>query len=151
MRPRPDERGVIGFELLPFLILVFVIGTLVFAQAWVVLDAKLATNSAAREATRTFVEQPAGTPNGQAIGAALSAGHRAATGHETSRATAVTLVSGGRLERCARVTFEATQTIAMLTLPFVGGAGSMTVRSTHTEIVDPYRDGLDRAEVPCAG
>ena len=138
-----DERGVVGFELLPFLVLVFVIGTLVFAQAWSVIDAKLATTSAAREASRTFVEQPAGTSDSSAVAAAVNAGIEAAGSHAPGRITSIAVVQGGVLRRCERVTFEATQTVPMLRIPLVGGAGSMTVRSTHAEIVDPYRDGLE--------
>ncbi|HCB36952.1 MAG TPA: hypothetical protein DEP66_01695, partial [Acidimicrobiaceae bacterium] len=56
--PTPaDERGIVGFEVLPFLVLVFMVGTLMFAQSWAVLDAKSATTAAARQAARTFVEQ----------------------------------------------------------------------------------------------
>ena len=147
---RPDQTGAVGFELLPFLVLVFVVGTLVFAQAWAVLDAKLATSSGAREAARTFVETPSGTASAVATANAISTGARAASAQNPARDTVVALQSGGSLERCARVTFVATQTIDLVRLPFVGGAGSMTVRSTHSEIVDPYRDGLEIG-VACAG
>ena len=141
MRRARCDRGVVGFELLPFLVLVFVFGILLFAQAWAVIDAKLATSAGAREAARTFVETPADFGDAAAVSAALEAGHRASESH--GRPTAVVrLLDGGSLERCARVTFEATEVIPILRIPLVGGAGSMTVRSTHSEIVDPYRDGL---------
>ena len=142
-----DSGGAVGFELLPFLVLVFVVGALMIAQAWSVLDAKLATNSAAREATRTFVEHQAGA-EAAALASALDAGAAAARAHNPARDTAVSLVEGA-LVRCERVTFEAEQSIDLLRVPLLGGAGTMTVRSTHSEIVDPFRDGLD-GEASCA-
>ena len=52
-----DERGQAGgVEALPFGLLIFVVGALLVASAWVVVDAKLAVVSAAREAARTYVE-----------------------------------------------------------------------------------------------
>lgn len=143
------DRGAIGFELLPFLILVFVIGTVLFAQSWAVIDAKLATNSAAREATRTFVEAPAANAV-DAHSRAVAAGEDAGAAQSDRGEISVAVVGIATLERCARVTFEARQEISLVALPFVGGAGTMTVRSTHSEIVDPFRDGLD-GRVNCVG
>ncbi|MEY2465047.1 MAG: hypothetical protein QOH64_3185, partial [Acidimicrobiaceae bacterium] len=52
-----DEHGqVAGVEALPFGVLLFVVGALLVANAWAVIDAKMATDSAAREAARTYVE-----------------------------------------------------------------------------------------------
>ena len=44
--------------MLPFGLLTFVVGTLLVANAWGVVDAKLAVTSAAREAVRAYVEAP---------------------------------------------------------------------------------------------
>ena len=46
---RSDESGVVGLEVLPLLVVVFVVGTLVFAQSWMALDAKIAATAGARE------------------------------------------------------------------------------------------------------
>ena len=42
--------------MLPFGVLIFVVGSLLIANAWAVVDAKLATTAAAREAARAYVE-----------------------------------------------------------------------------------------------
>ena len=57
-RLRGDQGQVGGIEVIPFGILTFVIAMLVIANAWGVVDARLSTTSAAREAVRTFVEAP---------------------------------------------------------------------------------------------
>ena len=51
-----DAGQVGGIEVLPFGFLVFISVTLLLANAWAVIDSKLATTSASREAVRTFVE-----------------------------------------------------------------------------------------------
>ena len=136
------DRGVVGFEMLPLLVLVFTVGILLFAQIWAVLDTKLATAAGSREAARTFVEQPAGTSAAAARAAAVSAGQRAAAAHGRP-GTSVGIAEGGLFERCAVVTFVATHEVALFRLPLVGAPGSITVRSTHSEVVDPFRDGLE--------
>jgi hypothetical protein len=142
-RLRGDHGQAGGLEALPFGVLVFVVGALLVANAWAVIDAKFAVDAAAREAVRTFVEAPADSsdPIGRAKGAGLDAlaGH----GRDPTRAT-VRPVGDVVLERCARVTFEAIYEVPALALPIVGGygPGAFRVRATSTELVDPFRDGL---------
>ena len=45
-----------GIEAIPFGILIFVVGALLIANIWAVIDAKAAVDAAAREATRSYVE-----------------------------------------------------------------------------------------------
>lgn len=46
--------------------------------------------------------------------------------------------------RCARVVVEAAVTVPGIVVPWVGGFGDgIVVRARHSELVDPYRDGLD--------
>ena len=52
----PERGAIAGIEALSFGMLLFVAGTLFIANIWAVIDAKLAVTSAAREATRAFVE-----------------------------------------------------------------------------------------------
>ena len=53
-RVRRREQGfVAGGEVLPFGVLIFVLGTLLLVNAWAVIDAKFAVSSASREAART--------------------------------------------------------------------------------------------------
>ena len=144
-RLRADETGALGgLELLPFGFLVFVALTLVVANAWGVLDAKMAAAAAAREATRAFVESDA-----PAVGTAWDDARRAAaealTGHgrDVDRMTVTPLVTL-ELRRCAPVVVEVAYRVPTVSVPWVGGfgAGVLEVRDRHAEVVDPYRDGV---------
>jgi Flp pilus assembly protein TadG len=150
-----DERGVVGgMEALPFGLLVFVIGTLLVANAWGVIDAKLASSAAAREAARAYVEAPdAEAARARAVRAAADT----ITGHGRSAdRMELAPVGGWAFHRCARVTFEVTYRVPTITVPWVGrSAGSViTTRARHSEIVDPFRDGVPLApgqqEATCA-
>ena len=52
-------------EVLPFGFLMFVSVTLLLANAWAVIDAKLAVSAAAREAVRAYVESDDPDTGGQ--------------------------------------------------------------------------------------
>ena len=54
-----EDGAIGGFEVLPFGFLLFVVTTLLLANAWGILDGKIAASAAAREATRAFVESSA--------------------------------------------------------------------------------------------
>jgi hypothetical protein len=147
-RLRRDEAGQFaGVETLPFGLLVFIVGVLLVANAWAVVDAKLAVVSAAREATRAYVESPPESdPVARAEAAARSAVEGA--GRDPSRLTLTPLDADFR--RCAEVRFEARYPIPLLTLPFVGGYGSgFTAVARHGEIVDPYRSGVPSGSRRC--
>ena len=149
---RRDEAGQLaGIELLPFGLLVFVVGVLFFAQIWAVFEAKTAASSAARETTRTFVETPAGVGVAEALSDSRNAGLRAlmAQGRDPGRAT-IEPRGPLSLDRCARATFEVEYSVPIVNLPLLSGFGDgITVRSRHSEIVDPFRDGL-RGAASCA-
>lgn len=148
-RLRGDAGQVGGIEAIPFGLLIFVVGTLLIANAWAVVDAKFATDAAAREAARSYVEADDSTT---ALEDAVDAGRAAidAHGRDAERAT-ITAVGDPRLERCTRVTFEATYAIPALSLPFIGGYGRapFLVRSAHSELVDPFRAGLTGSAEDC--
>lgn len=140
-----DERGAVGgFEVLPFGVLVFVVGTLLVANAWGIVDAKIASGAAAREATRAFVESPSAS-SGAALAEAQAAAVEAMVAHGRDPAR-MTLTPEGplRLERCAPTTFVVTYRVDTLSLPWVGGFGDgvFTTSARHREIVDPFRDGV---------
>lgn len=149
-RARGDAGQVGGIEALPFGLLVFVVGALLIANAWAVVDAKFATDAAAREAVRTFVE---GADPSSARDDAIDAGLAAIAGHgrDPDRAT-VGPVGHAVLRRCERVTFAAEYEVPALTLPFIGGYGTapFRVRSTHSELVDPFRSGVPGSAEACA-
>ena len=47
-------------------------------------------------------------------------------------------------ERCARAKVRVITTVPAIALPRIGGLRhAFTVRSTHSEIVDPFRSGLE--------
>lgn len=145
----PDTRnqsGVVGAEVLPFVVLVFVVGTLVFAQAWAALDAKLAAVSGAREAVRTFVEHP-GRGSADATGAAVAAGTQTISGYSIDGDGAVAAAGTPRLHRCERVTFEASVEAPRLALPHIRRSPTVA-RARASEIVDPFRHGLG-GRAPC--
>ena len=145
-RTRRDAAGVVGAEVLPFIVLVFIGGTLAFAQAAAALDAKIAAVAGAREAARTFVEHR-GPHSGDAADAAIAAGARAMSGYRLSGEASVLPVGAARLRRCERVTFEATREVPRLALRG-GGWSPVTVRARASEIVDPFRHGLS-GRAPC--
>jgi hypothetical protein len=148
-RRRFDDSGqVAGIEVLPFGFLVFVVGALLLANAWAVVDAKLAVTAAAREAARTYVEAPDAH---SAEASARQAATDALTGQGRSAATLdLRITADGGFVRCAVVTVEARIEVPAVGLPFIGGFGrTFDVGASHAEIVDPYRSGL-AGEADCA-
>lgn len=147
-RARRDEAGQLaGAEALPFGVLVFVVGVLVIANAWAVVDAKLAASAAAREATRAYVEAPVDADPMAAADDAAREALRGA-GRDPSRLT-LTAVDG-EFTRCAEVRFEARYPVPALTIPLIGGFGRGFVAvARHAEIVDPYRSGVPSGSRRC--
>jgi len=164
-RGRGDQGQVGGIEALPFGLLVFVVGALLVANAWAVVDAKFAVDAAARQATRAYVEAEVdgagGDPGGAraAEEAAVEAGLAALTAHgrdpgaATVGLTALETVGGqSGFTRCARATFTASYEVPALTLPWIGGFGNgIDVTSSHSELVDPYRSGVPGSAEACGG
>ncbi len=144
-RCRGDAGFVGGSEGILFGVVVFVFGLLVMFNAWAVIDAKMAVGSAARETTRTLVES-----NGSS-NAAVEAGRNAFAA--TSNFDPAGLngpAFSGTFERCGRVSATYTYDVPAIALPGgIGWGSGFTVSATHTEIVDPYRSGLE-GEAECA-
>src|SRR3546814_20945826 len=96
-RLRGDGGQVGGIEAIPFGLLIFVIGSLLIVNAWGVVDAKFATDAAARQSARTSVE-------GAGLAGALNAAEEAAlatvrgTGRNARRTT-VESSGSARVER----------------------------------------------------
>lgn len=137
---RPGEEGVVGgLEVIPFGLLVFVAGGLLFANAWAVVDAKFAVEVAAREGARAYVE----AADGPAAGiAAAGAARRAVAGAGRDPSRLGLEDNGPAFERCAVVELEATYDVPALTLPFIGRFGDgITVHGRHREVIDPYASG----------
>jgi hypothetical protein len=139
-----DDSGQMGgIEALPFGVLIFVVGSLLIANAWAVVDAKFVTTAAARQAARAYVEADDGTT---AAADARVAAERAVEGHgrDPSRVRIDVRHEDDRpFARCTRVTVEVSYEIPAISLPFIGGYGeAFDVTAEHSEVVDPFRDGL---------
>lgn len=138
-----DERGQVGgVEALSFGVLILVLGVLGVASAWAVVDAKVAAASAAREATRAFVES-----DGSAA-AWVDAEHRgreAFAGHGRNPTSLDLPRPHDAFGRCGPITVTATTTVDLPRLPGIRAASRrVRVRASHTEVVDPYRSGVGR-------
>ena len=142
MTPRParEEDGQVGgIEALFFGLLVLVLGTLVVANAWGVIDAKVAAAGAAREATKAFVQAPAGS-DPATIARAAAAQAMQGQGRDAAR---MTLLVSGDLTRCSRVVAEVRYRVPLIVVPMLGNLGSgFTAAARHSELVGPYRTGL---------
>lgn len=144
-----DDRGqVAGIEVLPFGFLILVVGSLLLANAWSVVDAKMTATAAAREAARVYVES---SDQATAHAGAVDAARSVVAGHGREAAlTTVEIAVDGSFARCREVRAEVTIGVASVTLPFIGGFGRrFDVRASHVERIDPYRSGL-AGEAICA-
>lgn len=130
-----------GVEALAFGVLIFVVGSLLVVNAWGVVDAKIASSAAAREAGRVLVESPAGTAT-QALAEQVARSTLRGHGKDAARLDGVDIA--GSIARCERLRVTVRYTVPTITLPWIGGLGSgaLDVASSHTEIVDPFRSGL---------
>lgn len=147
-RPRPDDHGFAGgMDAVVVGMLVFVVSVLVVANAWAVIDVKLAVEAAAREATRTYVE---GLSGDDAWAGAVAAAQNTLTGHgRDPRRAAVSPVGDTRLARCAVVHIEVRYPARVFPLSVLGRGGrTIEVRGEHRERVDAHRSGLPGA-APC--
>lgn len=146
-RGRNGEAGFVGgFAGLSFGFLLFVAGTLLVGYVWAVVDTKMATGEAARQAVRTYVEAP---DAGSAYSRATQAAGQALAGYGRNPSLGRIQVAAGTFVRCARVTITVSYPAPLIDLPFVGSLGrGAAVRSDHSEIVDPFRSGLD-GTAPC--
>jgi len=121
-------------------LVVLVVGSLIVADAWAVADTKSATTEAARAAVRTYVEAP-GATSALADATAAAGGVLAGLGRDPSLAKVQVLE--GRFARCGRIAISVSYPAPAVALPLIGQLGvGETVRSVHSELVDPYRSGL---------
>ncbi len=143
-RCRGDQGQVAGIEALPFGILMFVIGMLLIANAWGVVDANLATTNAAREGVRAYVEAPSAA---EAHDRAVAAVATALVGYGRSPFSSqvdIATVGDRGWQRCALAIVTVHHEVPLLTLPIIGGLGhAFDVVARQSEVVDPYRDGVE--------
>lgn len=143
-----DERGqVAGIEMVFFGVLILVLGVLVIGNAWAVIDARIAAGDAAAQAARAYVQA---VDAGAAPGAAQAAANQAMAAEGRGR-DRITVDVGGTLARCARVTVDVSDPVALVGIPWLGSPGRLvTVHARQSELVDPYRSGLP-GTAACAG
>ena len=143
-----SEAGQAGAEAVAIALLLGITIILLFANVWILVDAKMRVSEAAREGARAVVE--ASSPAQMTRATAQAAGAEALSG--TSRLVGtpeffVEPIDG--FGRCARMVVRVRTRIRTLTLPFVGKwSPDYEVQSRHTEIIDPFRSGLD-GELNC--
>lgn len=138
-RCRGDDGFVGGAEGILFGIVVFVFATLVLFNAWAVIDAKMAVSSAARETARTLVEGDGEVPIAVAAGREAFEATSAFSGQDLEDPEI-----SGEFRRCGRIDVTYRYSVPAISLP--GGFGwgdGFDVGATHSEIVDPFRSGLD--------
>jgi Flp pilus assembly protein TadG len=139
-----DDSGfVAGSEGLLFGVVVYVVGGLLMANVWSVVDAKSAVAAAAREATRSYVESP---DQSSAEQAAQIAARNAIHGQGWNpKGFSLTMATGAdhTFARCVRVRAVATQELHLVRIPLVGAFGSrVEVSAQYSELIDPYRAGV---------
>ena len=142
-----DESGQIaGVEGLVFGVLVFVLGLLLVANTWAVIDARVAPEAAAREGVRAFVEASGDTDSAAADAARAASDALAGHGRDPERMGFD--IGDSVLSRCARATVRVTYQVPAVALPVLGHRRpAFTVSATASEVVDPYRSGLgDRSQ-----
>lgn len=144
---RRGERGQAGgMEVLPFGLLVFVGGALLIANIWGVVDAKFATDAAARESARWVVEAAgqAASPDALRAGAAEVATDTLADHGRDGPVDVQVGPAGASFVRCERIEVTVAIEVPAVRLPFMGGFGApFDVRATRAELIDPTRSGLD--------
>ncbi len=138
-RLRGDGGQVAGIEAVPFGLLVLTVGILVVAHTWAVVDAKFVTTAAAREATRAHVEAPT-----SALAEVRATEAAAAVAVRSGRAPGAVHLqrASDRFGRCVPTRYEAVLEVPTVAVPWRGHRPAVVVRADHTEVVDPYRNGL---------
>lgn len=136
-----DDRAVAGAGVLALGFLTFIMGGLLVANAWGVIDAKIAASSAAREAVRAYVEAP-DAPSASAR--ANRAADATLVGFGRSPAQRDPLEIQGTFARCERIVVTVTYQVPSIGLGWLGGwGGTIAAAGTHSELVDPFRSGLE--------
>ena len=102
-------------EALAFGLLIFVLGTLAIANAWGVIDAKMAAAGAAREAVRAFVEAPDAS-QAAALANSAAADAISAEGRNPAR---MELAMSGTFARCSRVIATVTYRVPLVSVPLL--------------------------------
>jgi hypothetical protein len=118
--------------------LLFVVGVLMVAFTWAVVDTKLAVSDAALDAARTYVEAGTAGDSG-ALAAATAAADQSLQGWGRAPGRAQVSLAAGSFSRCSRVTIVVSYPSPILELPWVGRIGTgVQVTAANSELVDPF-------------
>lgn len=139
---RGDAGSVGGAEVLPLAVLTFVVGSLMVANLWAVVDARLAVDGAAREALRRYVEAPDARAAAEDADAAARAAVAGAGRDPAKLALEVEHPDGRAWGACVPVVVTARYPVAVQGLPGLDGDRLVTVEARHREVVDPWRSGV---------
>jgi len=139
-----------------FAVLVLVSGTVLVTSAWSVLQVRRSLDGAAREYLRAYTEADAPA---EAAAAGAQAARAVLEGERPRRGDASVSViapDGARFGPCSVATVVLSEVVPAVRVPFIGSTGDVTVRVTHTELVDAHREmrsgsSYDRERTPCAG
>lgn len=133
------QRGTAGIEVLGLGVLVLIFGTLMVANTWAVVDAKLAATAAAREAARAAVEA---SSDATAQSDATVAATAALTG--MGRTNVAQVEVSGTFGRCERLVATVRMQVRAIVVPGIAQHfATFHVQASHSEVVDPYRSGLN--------
>ena len=140
-RLRGDLGQVAGVEAVPFGLLVLVVGLLLVAHTWAVVDAKFVAAVAAREATRAFVEVVlrAVGAQGRPTRGRTGRGPLGPFGARPPRRAHPAAPASGAASRSR---FVGRLRVPSVGVPWRSARPSVAVRFRAQEVVDPYRDGL---------
>ena len=134
-----DERGFVGGgEVVLAGVVIMVMTTLVVINLWSVIDAKGVVTAASGEAARTVVESngPEGRERARATATEIMQRRK---GLESPQV----LVNDAGFGRCARATITVSANVPLFGIPhWAWMPQRVRVRSTHSEVIDPYRSGL---------
>lgn len=151
MRPRPrhrvpgDRGQVAGIEVLPFGLLIFIAGALLLTNIWGVVDAKFATDAAAREATRYVVEVArSDVAPSDVVDGATDIARQTLDDHGRPAPATVTIEpDAAAFTRCQRIRVTVRSEVPAIRIPFIGGFGDpFDIVATHSELIDPTRSGV---------
>ena len=148
-RRRDDAGQAGGWEIIPFGMLIFVVGSLLIVNAWAVVDARQSAGDAAREEARAFVHE---SDEAGARAAARDAVFASTDGRGTprERVALAPIHLDPSFERCAHVVVTVREVVPAISLPFIGGFGhAFTVTGSQDELIDPFRADLPEASA-CA-
>lgn len=130
-----------------FGVLILVLGILGASSAWAVVDTKMAANSAAREAARSYVESDGSVT---AWAEAVTQGRAAWAGVGRDPVLLEIPRPTTAFDRCGPFTVTVSSSLELPRIPGIRAvARRVRIRASHTEVVDPYRAGLARTNAIC--